>query len=146
MRGGGRFDIGEYLIQLQWDRVERSKKNVNSTKKPPRLPKTRYCRYSRDPVLDDMIWRSVVKGESTAAVRRKHDYGTAHTMLVRQSNSSCGRSGGGGGDERGEHYPSNSTPSTFLPLQGPPLPATSNGYIGWRSSLPQLNLERYGGA
>ncbi|KAK3859561.1 hypothetical protein Pcinc_034335 [Petrolisthes cinctipes] len=78
----GRFDIGEYLLQLQWDRVERNK-NTNC-KKPPRLPKTRYCRYSRDPVQDDMIWRSVVKGETTAAARRKHDYGTAHTMLVRQ--------------------------------------------------------------
>nr|XP_045589715.1 uncharacterized protein LOC123751672 [Procambarus clarkii] len=27
---------------------------------------------------------------------------------------------------------------------GPPLPPTSNGRIGWRSSLPDLRLERYG--
>ncbi|ROT83976.1 hypothetical protein C7M84_022839 [Penaeus vannamei] len=73
--GGTKFNIEEYLLELQL--VKTRKKGYAK----PRIPKSRFCRYSQDPVTDDLIWRSVVQGEATSAKRRHADYGSAQRVV-----------------------------------------------------------------
>ncbi|KAG7172607.1 hypothetical protein Hamer_G006817 [Homarus americanus] len=79
---GSKFDIEEYLMKLQCAKCEPKKY------KTPNYSKTRHCIFSQDPVQDDLIWRSVVRGEATAAQRRKHDYAATQT-LCQVSHGGC---------------------------------------------------------
>ncbi|XP_069955041.1 uncharacterized protein [Cherax quadricarinatus] len=138
----GRFDIEEYLIQLQFSKYEKKSKKHTT----PSFSKTRHCIYSKDPVKDDLIWRSVVLGETAAAQRRKRDYASTNTLIERSTssrsrNSSLQFSAGGEGQDT---FLQRLLQSYAHAAHGPPLPPTSNGYIGWRSSVPDLRLERYG--
>ncbi|XP_042878931.1 uncharacterized protein LOC122257600 [Penaeus japonicus] len=132
--GGTKFNIEEYLLELQL--VKTRKKGYAK----PRIPKSRFCRYSQDPVTDDLIWRSVVRGEASSAKRRQADYGSAQRAVkytYSQSSTSSSRSSSAGPT-------SVEVSSRSLSVQaGPPLPTTSAGVIGWRSSVPDLRLERY---
>ncbi|XP_071542071.1 uncharacterized protein [Panulirus ornatus] len=146
---GRKFDIEEYLMQLQCAKSEKKKKHKTSS-----FSRTRYCIYSQDPVQDDLIWKSVVRGEAASIQRRKNDYASVQT-LYQSSYSPSGRSStqfstgtrSAGQEEqpaevdglrkRSKQYYAHAG-------RGPPLPTTSNAIIGWRSSLPDLRLERYG--
>ncbi|XP_063885846.1 uncharacterized protein LOC135114084 isoform X1 [Scylla paramamosain] len=133
---GRKFDIREYLLQLQWSRNEKKKR------KPPRHSKTRHCLYSQDPVKDDLVWKSVVRGEAIAAERRKRDYASAQQLYQHQQEQLSVTTSQEGREEEGEDDAPHELPQQAT--HDPPLPATSNGYIGWRSSVPHLQLERFG--
>ncbi|XP_037790706.1 uncharacterized protein LOC119586077 [Penaeus monodon] len=133
--GGTKFNIEEYLLELQM--VKTRKKGYAK----PRIPKTRFCRYSQDPVTDDLIWRSVVRGEASSAKRRQADYGSAQCVVqytYSPSSASSSRS------SSADHRRAEGSSQLSSIQAGPPLPTTSAGVIGWRSSLPDLQLERFG--
>ncbi|XP_042215015.1 uncharacterized protein LOC121861402 [Homarus americanus] len=145
---GSKFDIEEYLMKLQCAKCEPKKY------KTPNYSKTRHCIFSQDPVQDDLIWRSVVRGEATAAQRRKHDYAATQTLCQLSTSSqsrkssfpSTSPSSDGRGRREGpkDAFMQRLEQSYTHATQGPSLPPTSSAYIGWRSSVPDLRLERYG--
>ncbi|KAK7085874.1 hypothetical protein SK128_013646, partial [Halocaridina rubra] len=96
--------------------------------------------------------RSVVRGESSAAQRRELDYASAQ-HLYKASYSSRPQSACeprcssiSSGQHRSRHMSSITIGIRSLSRQKsdePPLPKTSSRFIGWRSSVPELRLERY---
>ncbi|XP_069184382.1 uncharacterized protein [Procambarus clarkii] len=137
---GCKFDIQEYLMQLQVARCQGKTK-----RQTPTFSKTRHCVFSQDPVHDDLIWRSVVRGEVTAALRRTNNYAATHTLYQRcQSSGSSLASQSSGPAGGADSFMQRLQRSYAHAAHGPSLPPTSNGRIGWRSSLPDLRLERYG--
>ncbi|XP_045112060.1 uncharacterized protein LOC123505081 [Portunus trituberculatus] len=142
----GKFDAEEYLRQLQEAGTEKKRGGA-----PQTTIRHRFTLYSSDPVKDDLIWRGVVRGETAADRRRASDYGTLHRFYqesswLASSESSASLTSGNGHQQDGDA-------DSFLKklqltyghvAQGPPPPTTSNACIGWRSSFPELRLERYG--
>lgn len=146
---GSRFDLEAYLTKLKWDR------HNNTKQRHQNVSKNRYCIYSKDPVQDDLIWRSVVRGESSAAQRRELDYAHAQDLIHKSCSSRprspYGQSTNSSSSDRTRRRGSNTVDDLSLRRQryyshatsGPPVPETSSRYIGWRSSVPELRLERY---
>ncbi|XP_066957657.1 uncharacterized protein [Macrobrachium rosenbergii] len=144
---GSRFDLEAYLDKLKWDRHVKAKRRM-----PPHCSKNKFCVYSKDPVKDDLIWRSVVKGENSAAQRRDADYASAQDLYkfcssrprspYQSSNrsSSCDRRQD---DACAEDAILRQQQLYAYVTDGPPVPETSARYIGWRSTIPELRLERY---
>ncbi|KAK3871990.1 hypothetical protein Pcinc_022895 [Petrolisthes cinctipes] len=73
-----------------------------------------------------------------AGRRRQLDHGHSLHVLQQQTSSCPSRSSGEDSFTRHLHL------TYGIPANGPPIPITSNGVIGWRSSQPHLHLERYG--
>ncbi|XP_063885893.1 uncharacterized protein LOC135114113 [Scylla paramamosain] len=142
----GKFDAEEYLRQLQEAGTEKKRGGA-----PQTTIRHRFTLYSNDPVKDDLIWRAVVHGETAADRRRTTDYGLLQRFYresswLGSSESSASLTSGNGQRQDGDA-------DSFLKklqltyghvAQGPPPPTTSNACIGWRSSFPELRLERYG--
>ncbi|XP_050687865.1 uncharacterized protein LOC126989868 [Eriocheir sinensis] len=142
---GGKFDAEEYLRLLQEAGTE--KKRGGCPQNPIR---SRFCSFSSDPVQNDCIWRAVVRGENAASYRRKIDYGSLHrfyqeTSWLGSSNASLSLTSAGSQREGdGDSFEKRLHINYGHVTQGPPPPTTSSAVIGWRSSLPELRLERYG--
>ncbi|XP_068245056.1 uncharacterized protein [Palaemon carinicauda] len=143
---GSRFDLEAYLDKLKWDRHSKTKRRM------PHFSKNKFCVFSKDPVKDDLIWRSVVKGETSAAQRRDAEYASAQELYKscssRPRSPSLSSNRSSSFDRRQEDA---YVEDAFLRRQelyahvtdGPPVPETSARYIGWRSTIPELSLERY---
>ncbi|XP_077316710.1 ciliary microtubule inner protein 1 [Lithobates pipiens] len=97
-------------------------------------------------VAQDMIWKAHVKKEVEAAKKWPEEWGflttpftevtdeekgTTRETAIRRSRTSAGP----------VHHP---VENLIKVDPSPPVPQTTQGLVGWRSTVPALQLERYG--
>ncbi|XP_039591358.1 uncharacterized protein C20orf85-like [Polypterus senegalus] len=110
--------------------------------KPPANP-AKTCNF----VAQDQIWKSHVHMEEEAARAWPTNWGFLTTsyqeLVVNNSEMKKDKSQ----LELPEQIQTRPTtpPEKYIQVApSPPLPQTTQGFIGWRSTVPELQLERYG--